>query len=86
MIIAFFDILYFLILIRIILSFLPVNPYGNPTVFNAVQFIRNLTEPFLLPFRRVIPPISLGGGAFDLSPIFALIVLRLIRNFLLGLI
>lgn len=86
MIVAFFDILYFLILIRIILSFFPVNPYGNPTVFNAIQFVRNLSEPFLAPFRRIIPTISFGGGGLDLSPIVALFVYRIIRNLLLNVI
>ncbi|WKB37330.1 YggT family protein [Terrilactibacillus sp. S3-3] len=31
-------------------------------------------EPFLAPFRRIIPPI---GGMIDISPIIAFFVLRL---------
>ncbi len=81
---AFFDILYFLILIRIILSFFPVNPYGNPLLLNVVQFFRQVTEPFLAPFRSLIPPVRMGGGYMDLSPIVALIVLGIVRRILMG--
>ncbi|NMB41653.1 MAG: YggT family protein [Firmicutes bacterium] len=81
---AFFDIAYFLILIRIIFSFLPLNPYGSPFIYNLVQFIRQLTEPLLLPFRKLIPPLRVGaGGYIDLSPILAIFVLRFVQNFLL---
>jgi len=80
MVSALFDILYYLILIRIILSFFPISPYGNPTLLNIIYFLRQLTEPFLAPFRKIVPPLRMG---LDLSPILALIVLRLVRNFLL---
>ncbi|MGI9233272.1 MAG: YggT family protein [Woeseiaceae bacterium] len=54
------------IFIRIILSW--VSPGGyNP----ATAIITTLTEPVLRPFRRLIP----GMGGFDISPIFAIILL-----------
>lgn len=37
-------------------------------------FLASICEPFLEPFRRIIPPI---GGMIDVSPIVALLVLRL---------
>jgi len=83
---AFFEIVYFLIIVRIIFSFLPVSPYGSPLIYNIVQFIRQLTEPFLAPFRRLVPPLGIGaGGYIDLSPILAIIVLRLVQSLLWGL-
>jgi YggT family protein len=83
---AFFEIVYFLIFIRIIFSFFPINPYGSPQIYNIVQFIRQLTEPFLAPFRSLVPPLRVGGGGYmDLSPILAIIVLSLVRRLLLGL-
>ena len=83
---AFFDILYFLILVRIIFSFLPVSPYGSPLIYNIVQFIRQLTEPFLAPFRRLVPPLGIGGrGYIDLSPILAIVILNLLRRLILAL-
>lgn len=54
------------IFIRIILSWISQGGY-NP----ATAIIATLTEPLLRPFRRVIPPM----GGFDISPIFAVILL-----------
>lgn len=54
------------IFIRIILSWISQGTY-NP----ATAIITTLTEPVLRPFRRFIPPI----GGFDISPIFAVILL-----------
>jgi YggT family protein len=38
----------------------------------VLGFLRDVTEPYLRIFRRVIPPI----GGLDLSPIVAILVLR----------
>lgn len=54
------------IFIRIILSWIGQGGY-NP----ATAIISTLTEPVLRPFRRLIP--AMGG--FDISPIFAVILL-----------
>jgi YggT family protein len=44
---------------------------------NAIlTFLRDVCEPFLRIFRRIIPRI----GAFDFSPVVAIIVLELINN------
>lgn len=40
------------------------------------QFLARIVEPFLDPFRRIIPPL----GMIDISPIAALFVLRLARS------
>ncbi len=54
------------IFIRIILSWIAQGAY-NP----ATAIITTLTEPVLRPFRRLLPPM----GGFDISPIFAIILL-----------
>lgn len=54
------------IFVRIVLSWIAQGGY-NP----ATAIIATLTEPVLRPFRRLIPPI----GGFDISPIFAIILL-----------
>ena len=54
------------IFIRIILSWVAPGAY-NP----ATAIITTLTEPVLRPFRRLVPPM----GGFDISPIFAIILL-----------
>ncbi|GAB2553430.1 YggT family protein [Gracilibacillus alcaliphilus] len=37
------------------------------------QLLASIVEPYLEPFRKLIPPI---GGMLDISPIVALLVLR----------
>lgn len=54
------------ILIRIVLSWIAPGQH-NP----ATAIITTLTEPVLRPFRRFIPPL----GGFDISPMFAMILL-----------
>lgn len=41
------------------------------------QVLAYVSEPFLAPFRRIIPPI---GGMLDISPIVALIVLNFAQS------
>ena len=36
------------------------------------RFLVRITEPYLGFFRRFIPPLPLGGGYLDLSPIVAI--------------
>jgi YggT family protein len=55
----------FLIIVRVVLSWVSAGGY-NP----AVAIIYTLTDPVLRPIRRIIPVM----GGFDLSPIFAIIL------------
>ena len=56
----------FAIIVRIILSWIAPQTY-NP----ATALLATITDPLLRPFRRYIPPL----GGFDISPIFAIILL-----------
>ncbi len=68
-------ILYWLRLIRALLSWVNPDPY-NP----VVQFLYKTTEPILYPIRKMIP-FQFGIG-IDLSPILAFLVLIFLRSFL----
>jgi uncharacterized protein YggT (Ycf19 family) len=48
----------------------------------VLTFLRDVCEPYLRIFRRIIPMV----GAFDFSPIVAIIVLSLVGNLIVGLI
>ena len=74
-----------LIFIRIIMSWIPRMPYNR--VLNAVLgFVRDVTDPYLNLFRRFLPPVRLGPGALDLSPIVATLVLLVVGQIVVGLI
>ena len=69
------------ILLTMLFSFGMRMPYARWT--DAVQgFLRDVCDPYLRLFRRFIPPL----GAFDLSPMVAIIVLYVIRIVLVSLI
>jgi len=58
---------FFLIIASVILSWV-----GARMRHPVIPLLYQLTEPVLLPFRKIIPPIA----GIDLSPLFALIVIR----------
>jgi YggT family protein len=56
-------------------------PYSRP-LRALMDFLRDVTEPFLRIFRRL----GLQFGPFDLSPIIALFVLQLASRVIVGII
>ena len=80
---ALFLVYMILIFARILLSWIPRIPY-NPVLSAVVNFIHQVTDPYLRIFRRVIPPLGGGGFALDLSPIIAIFVLIIVRSIVVG--
>ena len=72
-----FNLCSFLILARVLLSWVNVNP-SNPIVL----FIYGVTEPILQPLRNVLPAI----GTMDISPIAALILLQILESLIMSVI
>ena len=58
---------FFVILIKIIMSWVAPNNY-NP----VTAMLTTISEPVLRPFRRILPPI----GGIDISPIFAIVIIQ----------
>ncbi|NMD69426.1 YggT family protein [Bacillus sp. DNRA2] len=55
------------LIIYILMSWFP-----NARDTGIGRFLTNICEPYLEPFRRIIPPL----GMIDISPIVAILVLR----------
>jgi len=68
------DMMFWLIIIQAILSW--VSPQYNP---NTAIF-QQMTAPILAPFQRLLPPM----GGFDLSPIFAIVAIKLTQIVIVG--
>ncbi len=68
-------ILYWLILIRALISWVNPDPF-NP----VVRFLHNTTEPILKPIRRLLP-LHLHTG-IDISPLIAFFAIMFLRSFL----
>ena len=74
---VFVSVYILLVLAYVILSWFRV-PY-SPLLSRVQRFLYDVVDPYLRIFRRFIPPI---GGALDISPIVAVLVLVLAQQFL----
>jgi YggT family protein len=70
-----FNVVYFILIIRILLSWVNPDPYNE-----IVQVIYRISDPVLAPFRRL----PLQGAGIDFSPIVAFIVISVLRNFIVN--
>lgn len=63
---------------RIILSWFPNIGYSSSgqALQPLIQFVYQVTEPIMRPFRQIIPPI----GSVDISPILLFILLRWVQS------
>ena len=70
-----FAVFYFLIILRIFLSWIPnIQWFKQPW-----KLIYEVTEIYLGIFRKFIPPI----GMIDISPIVAILALQLVQNIII---
>lgn len=70
----------FAVLIWVILSWVRV-PSTHPLA-RVTVFLDRIIYPVILPIRRIMPPLRLGGGALDLSPIVLLVGLSILMRFI----
>jgi len=70
----FLFVMYWLILIRALLSWVNPDPL-NP----IVQFLMRVTEPVLEPVRRLLPPLPI-----DISPIIVFLIIVFLQKFLVS--
>lgn len=68
-------ILYWLLFARIIVSWFSVDPFSGP-----MQFLIQVTEPILAPFRRL----PLRIGMMDFSPLLAFFMIYLTNKILVA--
>ncbi len=73
--------IFIYILSSLFFSFGGRVPY-NRTLNAVLDFLRQVCEPYLRIFRRIIPPI----GPLDISPIVAILVLTIVGGLITGLI
>lgn len=70
------QILTLLIVVRAVLTWIPTVDYRHP----LIRLIVRITDPILLPVRRLMPPI----GGFDLSPIIAILLVQFVGRLLVN--
>jgi YggT family protein len=71
---AVLEVLYWAIFARAVMSWMKVADTGSFRVVR--QVLEDLTDPILLPIRKMIP----STGGFDLSPLLAMILVDMLRR------
>jgi len=71
-----FQAAYLALFIRVILSWIPHDPYQP-----LIQFLYQITDPILKPFQRLIPPSQFG---IDFSPIVAFMALSILKRIVMS--
>lgn len=73
----FFRVIYFLVIVRVFLSWIP-SAFNS----NIARFIYQVTDPIIEPFRMLLDRFMPRGPGFylDFSPVIALMVLDFIRR------
>ena len=71
------SVLNFMIMARVILSFIPHNPYNS-----ILRYVYEITDPILEPCSRLLPE-SLRYP-LDFSPVVALLVIQLLYQVLVN--
>lgn len=66
------QIIEFLIIVRIFMSFLNLRAGGIIS-----QIVYEITEPVLLPARKLIFKLGVNTGLFDFSPLLAMLLMRI---------
>ena len=75
--------LYILVLlIRVVMSWFPISPHGAGATLAGFLYL--VTDPVLVPLRRLLPPVRLGAMAVDLSPVVAFFGISLLMGLLCG--
>ena len=65
----------FVIIARVVLSWIPHDPYNS-----LIRFVYNTTDPVLSKIRNIIPPF----GGLDLSPMILILCLYIIESFIVS--
>jgi YggT family protein len=79
-IILILQVYFYAVLAWVILSWIPTSstqPLGRVSIF-----LDRIIYPVILPLRRVIPPLRLGGGMLDLTPIVLLVGINILIRIL----
>ena len=76
------NILFFLVLAQIVVSWIPP---GGEFLESVRRLLEVSTEWLLGPLRRTIPPLRLGAVALDLSPLIVLIGIQILISVLVRL-
>ena len=75
------DLLFFIVIVQVIMSWLIafniINNY-NQFIGQIIYFLNRITYPLLAPIKRILPDL----GPIDISPVILLIFLKVIQVYI----
>ncbi len=74
------NVMSFIILVRVILSWMPMLGGGGNFLNSIMNFVYGITEPFLAPIRAVLAKTPLASLPIDLSPIVLFMLLSFLTE------
>ena len=70
---------YALVLInRVVLSWFPISPNGLGATIAGFVYV--VTDPVLIPLRRVMPALRIGSVGLDLAPMAVFFLITFVRG------
>ena len=66
------------LIVRVVLSWFPISPNGLGAT--VAGFIYLVTDPVLIPLRRVIPALRIGSVGLDLAPMAVFFLITFVRG------
>lgn len=57
-----------------------VRPGSGGLLGDIYGVLRQLCEPYVGLFRRILPPVMIGSAGLDFSPLVALVVLQVVTG------
>lgn len=80
---VFFHVIYIIIFIRIILSWIS----GGRMIPVVSEIIYGITDPILIPVKKMVQASPINGGfIFDFTPVIVLFIMNILNTALQGLI
>lgn len=70
---AFFQLINFLLVVRVLLSWVKYNPQSR-----YIVLLFNLTDPILDPFKKLLNRLNVNMGMIDFSPLVAMLAIQYI--------
>lgn len=81
-------VVWFVLIARVVVDFVvsvvPVGSGAHQPVARARAGLHRVTEPVLVPVRRVLPPVRVGPVAIDLSILVVFLGVAILRTVLGG--
>jgi len=74
-----------LIVVRAVLSWLPASRTGGGIVGFVFMVIATITEPFVMPIRRLLHRSPIGNSTMiDIAPMITMILMRVLTMYMAG--